>query len=204
MVLDLSMLSPRWAALAAVAGLATAHDAVRRLVCAPRPVRPVLRLMPGVTACSNAERALATLPGYQVGPADRVCARLSPTLAAPRTARILVGDAVTAWHARHLAPAAQLIASELVSNSIEHAGTAVDLHVTRMRGGVCIAVHDEDPRPVAPPQRAALPAGRSATMAVRGRGIDLVARTAHRWGCITGTADKVVWAALQFRPVPAI
>jgi anti-sigma regulatory factor (Ser/Thr protein kinase) len=195
-VLDLAGMPVRWAAMATMAGLSAPHHGVRRLVCAPSPVFRALRVMPGVTACSSSDRALATLPGYQVSPANRVCAHLPPTVAAPRTARALVGDAASAWHVHHLAPAAQLIASELVSNSVEHAGTAVDLHVTRMRNGLCIAVHDRDPRPVAPVDRPALAAGPVDPLPVRGRGLSLVARTAQRWGCLTGTADKVVWAAL--------
>ena len=159
--------------------------------------------MPGVTPCSTAERALATLPGYQVGPADRICARLSPTLAAPRTARILVTDAMTAWHAHHLAPAAQLIASELVSDSIEHAGTAVDLHVTRMRGGVSspstTTTRGRSLRPSTPPSRPARP----------GRWLSAAGASAWSRGPRTGGAaspaprNKVVWAALLYRPVPS-
>jgi anti-sigma regulatory factor (Ser/Thr protein kinase) len=105
-----------------------------------------------------------------------------------------VAEAVSDWRVDHLNPVVQLIASELVTNAVEHAGTDVDLHVTRLRNGICIAVHDDDPHPPVLTRRAA---ERGGPLRPRGRGLRIVARSADHWGVLTGTGDKVVWAELR-------
>ena len=111
---------------------------------------------------------------------------------APARARALVAEAVSAWQLDHLELAAQLIASELVSNAVEHAGTAVDFRLVRTWYGLCIAVRDGDPHP--PYDLGRVSVGRPTP---RGRGLAIVGRIASRWGCLIGTADKVVWAMLR-------
>jgi anti-sigma regulatory factor (Ser/Thr protein kinase) len=192
-VVDLSRLPVRWCLPALAVGLARRRHGVRVLACAPRGVRMVFNAVPGVRLHRGALPALSTLPGYRVPAQKRIRLRLTPTVHAPRMARSLVARAVSTW-AEPLAQAAQIIVSELVSNAVEHARTEVDLHVTQMRDGVCIAVHDEDPTPPASARNAR---GRAEGVALRGRGIPIVARVAHSWGYLTGTSDKVVWAALH-------
>ena len=185
-VLDLSQ-APSWCVPAALAaGLGRFRRGVPVIATVPRRMR-ALSLMPGVTT-APLPRVLARLPGFRLA-ADRVCARFHPDLAAAGQARALVSEAAAHWQVEHLAASAQLIASELVSNAVEHAGTDVYFQLLRMRHGLCIAVRDDDPRP---PRLSA-----RESRLTRGRGLAIVARTAHRWGCLVGTADKIVWAALR-------
>jgi anti-sigma regulatory factor (Ser/Thr protein kinase) len=189
-VMDLSQLPARYVVPALAVGMTRPRRGVPLLACVPPRMRALARL-PGVTA-SPLPLALAALPGFRLAH-DRVSARFRPEVTAPSVARALVGEAVKSWRVRHLALPAQLIVSELVSNAVEHAAaTEVEFEVLRLPHGVCIAVRDNDPRP--PVTRE--PAGDDPARE-RGRGLSLVARTAYRWGCITGTADKIVWAALR-------
>jgi hypothetical protein len=187
-VLDLSRLSAPCALPALALGLGRRRHGVRVVARVPAGLRGLHR-MPGVTR-DPLPAALAGLPG--LGQAEvRVGARFEPDAGAPGAARALVSEAVSAWRVDHLAMPAQLIASELVSNAVEHAGTAVEFRLVRTWYGLCIAVRDGDPHPPA------APAPVSGRPSLRGRGLAIVARTASRWGCLIGTADKVVWAMLR-------
>jgi anti-sigma regulatory factor (Ser/Thr protein kinase) len=122
------------------------------------------------------------------GPAATV--RLQPTLDAPARARRAVREAAAGLPAELVADAA-LLTSEVVTNAVLHTGGILTMVVERREGAICVAVTDastEHPRP-----DAALPA-----LAARGRGLQLVANLADRWGC-KPTADgngKVVWFRL--------
>ena len=193
LIIDLCRLPARWALPAVAVSMAQPRQGVRLVACAAPAVRRALRVVPCMTVYSSARRALAALPGFHLPPARRVRARLRPTADAAREARTLVAEALSAWRVGHLDLAAQLIASELVTNAVEHARTDVDFHLTRIRDGVCIAVRDKDPSMPAASARREV-GGR---IALRGRGLKIVAQTAQRWGCLTGTQDKIVWAALR-------
>jgi len=187
-VVDLSRLTAACALPALALGLGRRRHGVRVLARLPSSLRGLHR-MPGVT-CDPLPTALAMLPG--LGQAEaRVGARFEPEVGAPGVARALVSEAVAAWDVDHLDIPAQLIASELVSNAVEHAGTAVDFRLVRTWYGLCIAVRDGDPHPPASGS------GSEDHLATRGRGLAIVARTAFRWGCLIGTADKIVWAMLR-------
>jgi anti-sigma regulatory factor (Ser/Thr protein kinase) len=190
-VVDLSRLTAACALPALALGLGGRRHGVRVLTRVPPSLRG-LRRMPGVT-CEPLPAALAALPG--LGQAEeRVGARFAPEVDAPGVARALVSEAVSAWQVDHLDLPAQLIASELVSNAVEHAGTAVDFRLVRTWYGLCIAVRDGDPHPPAASVSRAAP---DDSVSPRGRGLAIVARTASRWGYLIGTADKIVWAMLR-------
>jgi anti-sigma regulatory factor (Ser/Thr protein kinase) len=182
-VLDLTRLPVARVVAGLVVGLTRRRRGVPLLACVPAGLR-ALRRVPGVTTASTRETF-----GRLIGRAqDRVCAHFEPDVDAPGRARVLVTQATSAWHVAHLAASAQLIASELVSNAVEHAGTDVEFRLVRHRHGLLIAVRDDDPRPPLPS------ADRPSE---RGQGLRIVALTAQAWGYLTGTADKIVWAALR-------
>lgn len=101
-------------------------------------------------------------------------------------ARHFVTDRLTAWEATDHAEAAVLIASELVTNAVLHARTAVVLRLMLRGETVRIEVFDENPRlPVVSP---------SPPEATSGRGLSLVVAVATAWGMEHRNDGKVVWA----------
>ncbi|MBV9416557.1 MAG: MEDS domain-containing protein [Solirubrobacterales bacterium] len=84
---------------------------------------------------------------------------------------------------------AQLVVSELATNSVVHAGTPFSVSVRCDGTAIRIAVHDRSPRE--PIVRAAGPTARS------GRGLRLVAAVARNWGVETAPDGKTVWAELS-------
>ena len=81
------------------------------------------------------------------------------------------------------------MASELVANAVRHAATPVVLSLGRRDGCLMIAVQDAAPDRLPRPRDA----GAEET---GGRGMMLVDRLAHRWGCSPSEESKVVWAEL--------
>jgi serine phosphatase RsbU (regulator of sigma subunit)/anti-sigma regulatory factor (Ser/Thr protein kinase) len=131
----------------------------------------------------------ATLPGSAV---------------APGSARALLRAALTDWAkeqrpgAEHLtdrlADDAVLVASELVTNAVVHAGTDVELdcRLEETSGALVVEVCDQHP------SRA--PRGSDAEVPYEtpeyGRGLRLVATLAESWGVTYRTGAKTVWARL--------
>ena len=84
---------------------------------------------------------------------------------------------------------AVLVASELVANVVDHAGTPCTLTVSVDGEGLLVAVRDFYPCP--PPQpRPVNPSSR------RGRGLHVVAAVSSRWGVTPMPDGKSVWALL--------
>jgi anti-anti-sigma factor len=92
--------------------------------------------------------------------------------------------------------AAQLVASELVTNAVVHAGTPIDLTLKLAGGNLQIAVRDGGGG------RARL-AGITDESAESGRGLLLVDALAQLWGNFQPGSGKVVWATVRVRPWPA-
>jgi hypothetical protein len=112
---------------------------------------------------------------------------LLPIAGAVRQARNVVTDACLRWDLPDLVASASLIASELVGNVVDHAGTMATLRVSLRPRFVTIAVRDgstEEPRRVHP-------------TAEGGRGLMLVAAMARSWGWLPVDGGKVVWASLN-------
>jgi anti-anti-sigma regulatory factor len=118
----------------------------------------------------------------------RVRRRLAPTLEAPRLARETVAEACAAWGLADPVSNAQLIASELVSNAVLHAGTDLEFGMQWRGERVYLSVHDRDHQPVRPQH---LP-----EPAEHGRGLLLIDALATDWGRAPLYDGKVVWAAL--------
>ncbi|MDR7274923.1 ATP-binding protein [Catenuloplanes atrovinosus] len=167
---------------------------ITMVVTAPNAaVRRVLRGR--VRTFRTLATALASLPSRPAHPA-REHVRLEPVPASAAVARALVrsfGERRSLGG--EVVEAGELIVSELVSNAVQHAGTALDVRVSHYRGHLRIAVADRS---------ADLPrfggAGDDGSgLSVRGRGLDLVARSAARCGVLLAPDGKVVWA---YVPVP--
>lgn len=118
----------------------------------------------------------------------RVQRRLAPTLEAPRLARETVVEACAAWGLADPVFNAQLIASELVSNAVLHAGTDLEFGMQVRNGRLYLSVHDRDRHAV---RRQFLP-----EPAEHGRGLLLIDALAADWGRAPLDDGKVVWAAL--------
>jgi hypothetical protein len=104
-----------------------------------------------------------------------------------------VSEACHAWNIPDARDRLGLIASELVTNALEHAGEPVEVSLSLDQGYVHLRVRDgSHHQPV--PRAVGNTDG-------RGRGLRLVEESATTWG-VTDRADgKVVWAVLAVRPV---
>ncbi len=90
---------------------------------------------------------------------------------------------------------AVLVATELATNAVLHAGGVVAVRVDGIAGGVRIEVHD---RTRVPPVLL-----RSNDDAMTGRGLRLVGAVATRWEATPTPEGKIVWAELCRREPPA-
>lgn len=111
---------------------------------------------------------------------------LLPVSGAPRHARDMVTEACVRWSLEPLIGPACLVASELVSNVIDHAGTMMTLRLSLRDRYLHISVRDGSPAEP-PPASQARPVG---------SGLALVAAVASYWGSLPTTDGKVVWATL--------
>ncbi len=109
-------------------------------------------------------------------------------LSTPAAARRFVAGALRAAGVTE-GEAVPVVVSELVTNSVLHAGTPSTVVVSVDTVSVRIEVHDADPT---------LPTMRTPTPeTVTGRGLVLVDALTDRWGCAPDGAGKVVWFELD-------
>jgi hypothetical protein len=116
--------------------------------------------------------------------------RIDPDFGAPAAARRLVADTIGEWR-RHseLLEDAMLVASEMASNVVKHAGTPFSVTVRCHRSGVRISAQDAS---------AAQPIVRDpGPEALSGRGLRLIGDIAEGWGIEWTEAGKTVWAHLR-------
>jgi anti-sigma regulatory factor (Ser/Thr protein kinase) len=110
-------------------------------------------------------------------------------------ARMFVVQVCAAWAVPHdIGTAAELVASELVSNAIQHAHTPSRLTLTYTGAVLRVAVRDYCPCP-APTRPRPVAIG-----ALRGRGLHLVAALANDWGLDRHPDGKTVWVNLAIDP----
>ncbi|MGQ7297140.1 ATP-binding protein [Quadrisphaera sp. KR29] len=107
-----------------------------------------------------------------------------------RLARRFVMGVVEAVGLGGCADDAGLLVSELAANAVLHARTGFSVHLRpTLEGGVRVEVEDASPLPpVHTPHSAS---------AMSGRGLDLVACTAVRWGSHPHGAGKAVWFEVE-------
>ncbi|WP_327295474.1 MULTISPECIES: ATP-binding protein [unclassified Streptomyces] len=109
---------------------------------------------------------------------------------AVRVARRAVRDTLRTWELDGpFGDVATLLVSELVTNSMRHASGPIGVRVARLDQAT-LRVEVSDPLPDAPRERTAGPDDES------GRGLQLVACSAQRWGTARGRSGKTVWFEL--------
>ena len=172
----------------AVARHASMWPGTPLLLAVPDPAVAAL-LRPGsgrVAVFTSVESALDAEPRRRI-PAVRD--RLLPMTGAPRRARDITLAACHRWGLTHLAGRAGLVAGELVTNAVVHAGTMMDLRLSLGRRYLVVAVRDGSTEvPV-------LPVNMSADSGAP-RGLLLVNAMTQRWGSLPAPDGKVVWATL--------
>lgn len=162
------------------------------LLCSPRPAvaqaldrMAVTRL---VTVYGTQEEALAVADQRPVPP--RVTETLTPDRYAPARAREVVYEACRDWGLLEAVPLAQLLATELVSNGVVHAGTPLVFSVLLRGHHLYVAVRDGDPQPIR--MQTVHP-----DLDDHGRGLLVVDSLAAAWGSLPTDEGKVVWAAVR-------
>ena len=118
-------------------------------------------------------------------------ALLRPEPASVPEARRLVKATLKAWGYESLVDDAVLVVSELVTNTVLHAGTDTELVVRRLDDGIRIEVADTDDT---------LPLAKDyGPDAATGRGLSLVALIAADWGVDVRPGGKALWVDLSAR-----
>ncbi|MFI7708005.1 ATP-binding protein [Nonomuraea sp. NPDC049480] len=115
-------------------------------------------------------------------------------LAVPETvtaARRLVREALTAWGLSALADDLTVVVSEVVTNAVVHAKSAMTLSLHRQGRSVRGEVADHSPVWPTP-----LPAGPNEE---HGRGLAIVAAYSARWGVDPAPDGKIVWFVCEER-----
>ncbi|MFD9543254.1 ATP-binding protein [Streptomyces sp. NPDC060022] len=118
-----------------------------------------------------------------------------------RSARHAVRDALHVWGLdAAVGDVAVLLVSELVTNSLRYADGPIGVRLVRPHtdgegpglrtAGQALLVEVSDPLPDAPTERMAGPEDEG------GRGLQLVACSARRWGTRRGKSGKTVWFEL--------
>jgi len=131
----------------------------------------------------------------------RAAASFEPVGRSVASARSFVRDTLQGWGFADIVDDAVVLTSELVTNAVVHAGTAADVLCLRSDDGVRIEVADRYPEREIPLQ------GHPSTMGSPdregGRGLQLCAALAGRWGVDYTPTHKQVWFQLDLpeRPV---
>jgi anti-sigma regulatory factor (Ser/Thr protein kinase) len=115
--------------------------------------------------------------------------RLPADAAAVSWARGWAPQLCQQWNAGDVCDDAALLLSELVSNSILHAGTELLVELSNADNTILIAVTDGSTRPAR--------LRPSAPLAEAGRGLMLVDALSTRWGVTAWPTGKRVWAELH-------
>jgi hypothetical protein len=143
-----------------------------------------------LAVCADREEAMVLAHGAPLP--IRLREPLLPDPGAARHARDLATEACLRWGLTSLVAPASIIASELVTNAVRHAGTPLELVLARTPRYLHIAVRDRDPQPAVLQHPSRLAAG--------GRGLLIVQGTALSWGSTPARDGKVVWATLAADP----
>lgn len=120
---------------------------------------------------------------------DQAVLELPHDVVAAREARSVVRELLQSWGYGALVDDAVLVVSELVTNAVEHAASAVAVVVNRSGDGVRIEVRDEGSG--VPQER------RASESAEAGRGLMIVSALASAWGVDAGPPSKTVWVELS-------
>jgi len=138
--------------------------------------------MPGQLTCLGA-----------VAPGGTIAARLAAVPESVGEARGLTAAACARWRIPiKVSGRIQVVVSELVSNSVQHARTPLELVLRRTSSYVHVTVSDGDKRParLREPRDPLQPGG---------RGLVLVEAFAAAWGCHPHAGGKSTWATIRYR-----
>ncbi len=125
---------------------------------------------------------------------DTVLWALEADPAMVATARERVARQLEEWGLEELAFTTELVASELVTNAIRHAGGPVELRL--IRTDTLLTCEVSDPSNTHPKMR------RAAVTDEGGRGLYLVAQLTKRWGNRYTRRGKTIWTEQTVRPEP--
>lgn len=168
------------------------------LLRAAVPVGPV----PLDKACEVIVEALDTAPReddaalllarFRGIPAHAVASwALEPEARAAGQARRLLRHTLKRWELEHLSPVAELLASELVGNSIRFASRPIGLRML-YTDTLTVEVHDDSHT---------MPVPRTThQLSESGRGLSIVGRLARRWGTNRTDTGKITWFELDPGP----
>ncbi|MEV5431924.1 SpoIIE family protein phosphatase [Streptomyces sp. NPDC052701] len=131
----------------------------------------------------------------------RAAASFEPVGRSVASARSFVRDTLQGWGFADIIDDAVVLTSELVTNAVVHAGTSADVLCLRSDDGVRIEVADRYPEREIPLQGSAVTMGSPDREG--GRGLQLCAALAGRWGVEYTPTHKTVWFNLDLpgRPV---
>ncbi|WP_330307689.1 MULTISPECIES: SpoIIE family protein phosphatase [unclassified Streptomyces] len=121
----------------------------------------------------------------------RAAASFEPLGRSVATARSFVRDTLQGWGFADVVDDAVVLTSELVTNAVVHAGTSADVLCLRSDDGVRIEVADRYPEREIPLQATAVNMGSPDREG--GRGLQLCAALAGRWGVEYTPTHKQVW-----------
>ncbi|WP_328475351.1 ATP-binding protein [Actinoplanes sp. NBC_00393] len=126
---------------------------------------------------------------------DRIYLPLDAVPGSAARARAAVTDACASWQLPNLHDRARLVASELVTNAITHAGTPLALVVAHRGDALQVIVRDGV---AVLPRRPELPATwPGPDLPPRGLGLAAVHAAATVWGAMPTLEGKAVWAAIR-------
>lgn len=131
-----------------------------------------------------------------VSDSDVAGAHFHAATASVRMARRMASETVAGWHLDDLHDAVELCTGELAANAVLHGRTSFDVVLRREGDTVRIDVIDRRPEEVPAQIPLTGTAADITRMASTGRGLQLVAGTADRWGFTTTEDDKSVWAEI--------
>ncbi|MFC9281965.1 SpoIIE family protein phosphatase [Streptomyces collinus] len=131
----------------------------------------------------------------------RAAASFEPVGRSVATARSFVRDTLQGWGFADVVDDAVVLTSELVTNAVVHAGTHAEVLCLRTEDGVRVEVSDRYPEREVPVQGS--PAAMGSPDREGGRGLQLCAALAARWGVDYTPTHKNVWFHLDLpeRPV---
>jgi len=129
-----------------------------------------------------------------LSPMEQTQTYLAPVSPEVAKARHFIRRALDDWQLSEMAWPASLVASELVTNALQHSTSVLDLTLSRVDARLRIAVHDHGGGAPAIPSRSET----DAATAQRGRGLQLIAAATLAWGVFpTRGSGKTVWALLD-------
>lgn len=106
---------------------------------------------------------------------------------AAREARRIVAAICADWRITGLESDAEIVATELVENTLQHTRSTPRLRLVLRDGALTVAVSDDDSQACTREE-----AGKHG----RGFGMLMVSRIAQVWGCTRARAGKTVWAVI--------